>query len=221
MRIGLFGGTFNPIHYGHLRASLEVKEAFGLDKIYLIPSAIPPHKSPHGVVDAKDRFHMIQLAISDQSNFVVSDVELDRPGPSYSIDTVHHFQNMLPKDTRFYLILGTDAFYDIDTWKAYKDFFDLVPMIIMLRPGDRFSMDPKCHTYFENFLKTKISEKYDYSVDRSCFIHPEKQSIFIAYITSLDISSTHIRDLISKEKSIRYLVPDSVADYIETKGLYL
>ncbi len=221
MRIGLFGGTFNPIHYGHLRASLEVKEAFGLDKIYLIPSAIPPHKSPRGVVDAKDRFHMIQLAISDQSNLVVSDVELDRPGPSYSIDTVHHFQNMLPKDTRFHLILGTDAFYDIDTWKAYKDFFDLVPMIIMLRPGDRFSMDPKCRTYFENFLKTKISEKYTCSEDRSCFIHPEKQSIFIAYITSLDISSTHIRDLISKEKSIRYLVPDSVADYIETKGLYL
>jgi len=155
MRIGLFGGTFNPIHYGHLRASLEVKETFRLDKIYLIPSAIPPHKSPHGVVDAKDRFHMIQLAISDQSDLVVSDVELDRPGPSYSIDTVHHFQNMLPKDTRFYLILGTDAFYDIDTWKAYKDFFDLVPMIIMLRPGDRFSMDPR---YLKNMpiLKTDL-----------------------------------------------------------------
>ncbi|HIJ56508.1 MAG TPA: nicotinate (nicotinamide) nucleotide adenylyltransferase [Deltaproteobacteria bacterium] len=221
MRIGLFGGTFNPIHYGHLRASLEVKEEFGLDKIYLIPSAIPPHKSPRGVVDAKDRFHMIQLAISDQSDFIVSDVELDRPGPSYSIDTVHHFQKILPKDPRFYLILGTDAFYEIDTWKAYKDFFDLVPMIIMLRPGDRFSMAPKRHSYFETFLKTKISEKYSYSEDLSCFIHPEKQSIFIAYITSLDISSTHIRDLIGRGKSIRYLVPDSVADYIVTKGLYL
>lgn len=221
MRIGLFGGTFNPIHNGHLRASVEVKDAFGLHKIYLIPSAIPPHKSPRGVVDAKDRYHMIQLAISNQSDLVVSDVELDRPGPSYSIDTVHHFQDILPKDTQLYLILGTDAFYDIDTWKAYKEFFDLIPMIVMLRPGDRFSVDPKPNSFFENFLKTKISEKYTYYEDRSCFIHPEKQSIFIATIKSLDISSTHIRDIVSKDHSIRYLVPDSVADYIETKGLYL
>ena len=221
MRIGLLGGTFNPIHNGHLRAGIEVKEAFGLHTIYLIPSAIPPHKSPRGVVDARDRFHMIQLAISNQSNLVASDVELDRPGPSYSIDTVYHFQNTFPKDTQLYLILGTDAFYDIDTWKAYEDFFDLVPMIVMMRPGDRFSVDPKPNSFFENFLKTKISKKYAYSEDRSCFIHPEKQSIFIATITSLDISSTRIRDIICKGHSIRYLVPDPVADYIETKGLYL
>lgn len=221
MRIGLFGGTFNPIHNGHLRACLEVREAFGLHKIYLIPSAIPPHKSLQGVVDAKDRFHMIQLAISDLSDLVVSGVELDRPGPSYSIDTVKHFQNMLPKNTRLYLILGTDAFYDIDTWKAYKDFFILVPMIVMLRPGDRICKEPERHIYLENFLKSKISKRYHYSEDRSCFIHPEKQSIFMAYISSLDISSTRIRDIIKKGNSIRYLVPDSVAGYIKTKGLYL
>ena len=221
MQIGLFGGTFNPIHYGHLRAGLEVKEEFELDKIYLIPSAIPPHKSPQGVVDATDRFHMIQLAISGQSDFVVSDVELDRPGPSYSIDTVHHFQNILPQDTQIHLILGTDAFFDIDTWKAYKYFFDLVSMIIMLRPGDRLSKDPGNLSYFEEFLKTKISEGYTCSDDRSCFFHQTKQPIFIAHITSLDISSTQIRRLINKEKSIRFLVPDSVAHYIETKGLYI
>ena len=223
MQIGLFGGTFNPIHFGHLRTALEIKEAFKLDKIYFIPSAIPPHKTPDGVADAKDRYQMIRLAISDQNDLMVSDVELDRPGPSYSIDTVTYFQSVLSDNTGLYLILGIDAFLEIDTWKSYRDFFDRVPFIVMKRPGKRQSSqpEPEKQEILEPFLQLKISKNYRFSADQSCYIHEKKQPVFKADVTALDISSTKIRILVKQGRSIRYLVPESVASYIRTKGLYV
>ena len=221
MQIGLFGGTFDPIHFGHLRTALEIKEAFALDKIHFIPCAIPPHKPPQRMADAEDRYRMIQLALSDQKDFMVSDVELDRPGPSYSIDTVSYFQSTLPENTRLYLILGIDAFLEIDTWKSYRDFFERVPFIIMKRPGKKQSNQPEKQEILEKFLQSKISKNYRFSTDRSCCIHEKKQPVFNANVTALDISSTKIRTLIKRGRSIRYLVPESVVAYIRTKGLYV
>ncbi len=113
MRFGLFGGTFNPIHLGHLRAALEVKEGFELEEIFLIPAALPPHKIPGEVVDAGDRLHMLNLALEDTAGLSVSDVELKRSGPSYSIDTVNHFKSALPEKSEIYLVMGLDAFLEI------------------------------------------------------------------------------------------------------------
>ena len=220
MRIGLFGGTFNPIHFGHLRTTLEVKETFSLDKIYLIPSALPPHKSPEGVADAKNRYEMIKLAISIQADFVISDVELDRSGPSYSIDTVHHFQSILPKDTELYLIMGLDAFLEIDTWRAYQEFFDLVSFIVMIRPEESPGKKKRSHDSIEHILKTKISKDYSLSVSQNCYAHKTKRPVYLADVTLLDISSTKIRQHIMQGKSIQFWVPESVATYIKTKGLY-
>ena len=132
-RIGLFGGTFNPIHLGHIQVVREVKAGFGLNKILIIPSALPPHKEPDGVVDAEDRLEMIRLAFSDDPNFVISDVELKRSGPSYTIDTVRHFKSISPENTKFYLIMGLDAFLEIDSWRSYNDLFLLIPFIVMSR----------------------------------------------------------------------------------------
>ena len=219
MRIGLFGGTFNPIHFGHLRTTLEVKETFSLDKIYLIPSALPPHKSPEGVADAKDRYEMIKLAISDQTNLVISDVELHRSGPSYSIDTVHHFQSMLPKDTELFLIMGLDAFLEIDTWRSYREFFELVSFIVMMRP-EALGEKKRSHDSIEHILKTKISKDYSLSVSQNCYAHNTKRPVYLADVTLMDISSTKIREHIMQDKFIQFWVPESVATYIKTKGLY-
>ncbi len=134
MRFGLFGGTFNPVHLGHLRAALEVKEGFELEKIFLIPAALPPHKIPGEVADGGDRLHILNLALEDTPGLSVSDVELTRSGPSYTIDTVHHFKRTLPEKSQIYLIMGLDAFLEINSWKSYEELLVQIPIIVINRP---------------------------------------------------------------------------------------
>ena len=223
--IGLFGGTFNPIHRGHLQVTKEVMEAFELDQIKLIPAALPPHKEPRGVADAPDRLQMIRLAVANYpaltQSVTVSDVELKRPGPSYTIDTVRYFMQVLPENTELFFILGLDAFHEIDTWKSYLDLFELVPFIVMARPGVyRHDGDLKWKI-LEKYLKSKISDAYRFSASRSCYVHAEKQPIFVFDVTPVEISSSQIRELVKDRRSITSLVPEKVEDFIKTKGLYL
>ena len=135
MKIGLFGGTFDPIHLGHLRAIKEVSERFGLSKTHLIPAALPPHKPNRDIATAKDRLEMIRLAVGSMAEFEISDIELNRSGPSYTIDTLKHFMAKTGATDQTYLIMGLDAFLEIDTWKAYLEIFKIVPVIIMARPA--------------------------------------------------------------------------------------
>jgi nicotinate-nucleotide adenylyltransferase len=225
MRIGLFGGTFNPIHNGHLKAIKEVQKGFSLDKSYLIPSAIPPHKEQENLVDAKDRMEMIRLAVATcpalMESVTVSDVELKRKGPSYTIDTVCHFKSILPKDSRLYLILGLDAFLEIDTWKSYANLFMLASFIVIPRPGTGSADRSAFLKSIENCLKKSISHGYNYSFAQSCYIHPDKQPVFFFDVSPIDISSTKIRKLINQGMSIKSLVPGKVEEFIKTKGLYL
>jgi len=221
MRIGLFGGTYNPIHLGHLRAAVEVKEGFSLDEIYLIPCAIPPHKKSGHVAGARERYEMARIATSNTPGFFASDVELKRSGPSYTIDTILHFKSVLQKNTELYFILGLDAFLEIDTWKSYMDLFPLIPFIILTRPHAG-QIDPDLRQQkIEDFIKSKISAGYKYDSSQSGFIHLEMEPIFLFDVTSLEISSSAIRNLIKRRRSIRYLVPDEIIDFIKTKGLYL
>jgi nicotinate-nucleotide adenylyltransferase len=218
--IGLFGGTFNPIHSGHIQVIQEVKKGFGLDKIYIIPSALPPHKEPDGLVDAGDRIEMIRLSFSNHPDFAVSDVELKRSGPSYTIDTIHHFKSILPEDAELFLILGLDAFLEIDTWKSYKSLFLLIPFIVMSRStGENFRVFGR--KTVEEYLKSKISEGYNLSASQLSYIHKEKQPVYVFDVTPVDISSTKIRNLIKKGSSIKSLVPEIVEAFIKSKGLYL
>lgn len=221
MRIGLFGGTFNPIHSGHIQVVREVKEGFPLDKIYLIPSALPPHKEPDNVVDANDRIEMIRLSFSNYSDFIVSDVELKRLGPSYTIDTVRYFKSFLPEEAALYLILGLDAFFEIDTWKSYMDLFLLVPFIVMARTGAGHNDTTLRRKAFKDFLESKISEGYKYFVSKSCYVHDENQPIFIFDVTPIDISSTKVRKRVKSGGAIKSLVPEVVENFIKARGLYL
>lgn len=225
MRVGLFGGTFNPIHNGHLKAIEEVQKGFSLDKSYLIPSALPPHKEQRGLVDAKDRMEMIRLAVASYTalmeSVTVSDVELKRKGPSYTIDTVCHFKSILPKDCRLYLILGLDAFLEIDTWKSYTDLFMLTSFIVTSRPGTGSADRSTLLKSIGNYLKKSISHGYNYSFAQSCYIHSDKHPVFFFEVSPIDISSTKIRKLVNHGMSIKSLVPENVEEFIKAKGLYL
>ena len=220
MRIGLFGGTFNPIHRGHLRAASEVKKDFNLDQIALIPAALPPHKTPGVVANADDRMEMIRLAISDFSGLTVSDVELNRPGPSYTIDTVRHFKITLTDDTQFYLIMGLDAFLEIDTWKSYGELLEQIAFIVMARPNADYPDADQGWKILENYLKSNLSADYEFFIADRCYTSKGKQPIHIVDIGALDISSTNIRQNVKTNKTIENLVPARVAEFIKSKGLY-
>ncbi len=218
MRIGLFGGTFDPIHFGHLRVGLEVKETFALDQIYLIPAATPPHKHGGAVASAERRMEMIQRAVGEHPDFTASDVELNRPGPSYTVDTVRHFISVLPNEAHIHLIVGLDAFLEIDTWESFQELFRLTPILVMTRPGAGAEASMK--ERIQQFLQSKIDPAYGFMDDGQAFVHPEKQSVYMAEATLLDISSTKIRGLLKQGRSIRFLLPEQVHHFIKAKGLY-
>ena len=220
MRIGLFGGTFNPVHYGHLRAAKEVCEGFNLKNLYFIPSALPPHKDIKDVASAVDRIEMTRMAVADNPEFILSDVELKRPGLSYTIDTVKHFQEIQSAKTELFLIMGVDAFLEIDTWKSFEQLFRMLPMIIMTRPfpdGRPCSLE---WTDMTDFIQNKISKSYRFSEKNGCYRHHRDHPVYRFNISMLDISATKIRQLIRQGQSIRYLVPECVEKYIYEQGIY-
>ena len=220
MRIGLFGGTFNPIHRGHIKVVQEVKKGFNLEQVFIIPAALPPHKTSFAVAGADDRLKMIHLALADLSGITVSEVELKRAGPSYTIDTVSHFKQTYPHDSLFYLILGLDAFLEIDTWKSYRQLLEQTALIVVARPNEKYQKGPEARKIMEGFLQSSIAADYEFSAPQGCFVAAGKQPIYIRDISALDISSTEIREKIKKHKSIENLVSPSVAEYIHLKGLY-
>jgi len=220
MRIGLFGGTFNPIHRGHLRAASEVIKQFNLDQIFLIPAALPPHKTSGLVADASDRLAMINLAIVDLCGLTVSDVELNRPGPSYTIDTVHYFKNTLSPDARIYLLMGLDAFLEIHTWKSHQDLLEQIAFIVMARPGKDHSDARQGWRILERYLKSTLSADCQFDAARAGYTSEGRQPIYIVDIDALDISSTEIREKVKRKQRIENLVTPEVADYIQLKGLY-
>jgi nicotinate-nucleotide adenylyltransferase len=218
-KIGLLGGTFNPIHYGHLRTALEVQQGFGLDAVYLIPSASPPHKTAEGLAPAEDRLNMVRQAIDGRPGLRLSDIELKREGPSYTIDTVCAFRKHLPASVWLYLIMGIDAFREITTWKSYDNLLHLAPVIIIDRPGFGSSFSNNREP-LESILNSSELEGYECTENSTCYTHCEKQPVFVYKVTPLDISSTRIREMVSNNEPIDFLVPDAVKQYIQDKGLY-
>ncbi len=220
-KIGIFGGTFNPVHMGHIIVAEEVKKGFDLDQICFIPASIPPHKKKKKVARASDRLEMIKLAISDYEDFTVSDIELKRSGPSYTIDTLNHFKKAFSEETRFYFMVGMDAFLDIDTWKSFRKLFDVTPFVVMSRPGVIDGKGEEKIKILKNILVSKVSPDYRFNASQNAFFDPEKKPVYLFDVTPVDISATMIRRKISEGESIDSLVPVKVKEFIESKGLYL
>ncbi|MFZ0614805.1 MAG: nicotinate-nucleotide adenylyltransferase [Desulfobacterales bacterium] len=220
MNIGLFGGTFNPVHIGHLRAALEVTQGFPLDECHLIPSAMPPHKAAAGLIDATLRYDLLCRAVADCDGLKVSDIELKRSGPSYTIDTVRLFREMLPDTARLFLLVGLDAFLELDTWKSYRTLLKTVAFIVMSRPEPGMQRPSERWQALDRFLRAAISEEYAGSQERSVFSHPLLMPIHVFDVTMLDISSSRIRELIRNGRSVRYLLPAEVLEIVSSRGLY-
>ena len=219
-RAAVFGGTFNPVHLGHLSIAREIKEHFSLDRVFVVPSAVPPHKNMKGIAEASQRVAMLHLCFDAMEGFEVSDVEMKRSGPSYTIDTVKEFLSRLPKGAELFLVMGMDAFLEIDTWKSYGQLLKLLPLIVMTRPGTSFP-DETERPVAETYLKNNISTRYGYCREQGCFTHPNNREIHIIDVTPVNISSTEIRNLVKKKKPLTDLVHNLVADYIHKKGLYV
>jgi len=221
MRIGLFGGTFDPVHIGHLRAALEIRELFNLNRIYFIPSAVPPHKSIDGIASPDARLEMIRRAVGNDPGLVVSDIEQMRSGVSYTIDTLAAFSAQDENVRQRFWILGMDAFLEIHTWKSFREILQQIPVIVMKRPFEKaFNPFDAQADIVTDYLATHLTG-YRYVPEHSAFFHPDLHPVYLAAVTALDISSFAIRNLIRQGRSIRFLTPDAVWEYITRKGLYL
>ncbi|UCE83930.1 MAG: nicotinate-nucleotide adenylyltransferase [Deltaproteobacteria bacterium] len=211
MGIGIMGGTFNPVHLGHLRAAEEVAESLKLARVIFIPAAKPPHKSEGKIVPFKDRYRMLELALGGNPLFELSDLEHRRPGKSYSVETLTQLSSQLREE--LYFLVGLDAFLELPTWKSYRELFSLCHFVVVARPG----YSP---TSLDKMLQTQVSDKYSSDSQVQGFVHPSFHSVYYREVTLLDISSSNIRDLLAKGCSVRYLLPEKVEDYIHKQGLY-
>ena len=218
MKIGIFGGTFDPVHFGHLRSALEVGEACGLERVVLIPAAMPPHKGRGAMAAAADRLRMIELAVAGASGLAVSDMEIRRAGLSYTIDTVRYFQSESP-DGEIVLIMGLDAFLEIETWKSFREILSIVPVIVMSRPTPRGGRAESDRERVKGVLGGIVSPEAVVETTKGLQA-PGFKPVTVQPVTALDISSTRIRELVGAGRSIRYLAPAAVVEHIRTKGLY-
>jgi nicotinate-nucleotide adenylyltransferase len=218
-RIGLFGGTFDPIHRGHRQVAMDVLQQFELDKIHFIPCALQPNKTKGPAASAPDRLAMLQLAIRDQPGFDICRFEIERPGPSYTVDTLNHIASTQPPGTRLHFIIGIDAFLEIDTWKSYSSLFELAAFVVMSRPGMEKSSEQVLRMAID-YTRHRISTQYQPDSHGSRLVHPVKQPIHLADVSQIDIASSRIRRLIQQGKPVGDWIDKDVAGYIETKGLY-
>ena len=203
--IGIFGGTFDPVHYGHLRSALEVKEIFGLTEVRLIPSAQPPHREQPAAT-ALMRLHMLELAIKDQSGLVIDTRELNRHGPSYMVDTLQSLRQEL-KNEPLLLFIGSDAFNQLKTWHQWPHLFYFAHIVVMTRPG--FTIH-NLDDFFQTRLATKITELTNNGAGK----------LYFQQVTQLDISATAIRNMIAEQQNPGFLLPDNVIAYIRQHQLY-
>jgi len=200
--IGILGGTFDPIHYGHLRPALDIMQQVGLDEVRFIPNRTPPHRDAP-VLNDQQRAELVQLAIADTAGFVLDDRELQRTGPSYMVDTLQSLQNDFPDDT-LCLILGMDAFNGLPQWHRWQSILELCHLIVTTRPGatlpDFASVAP---------IASCLSD-----LPQSLLQRPVGQ-ILLQSVTQLDISASQIRRYLSTGQSTQYLLPETVRDKLE------
>ncbi len=207
-RIGVLGGTFDPVHIGHLRGGLEVAELMQLDELRLTPNARPPHRDTPQV-SALDRLAMVECAVAGVATLVVDSRELQRDTPSYTIDTLELMRADLAADDQLFLLLGWDAFCGLPTWHRWEDLLLHCHILVLQRP-DADSEPPDA---LRNLLAAR-------SVSDPLALKGPGGQIAFVWQTPLAVSATQIRQLLASGKSVRYLVPDAVLAYIDAHGLY-
>ncbi|HET6725416.1 MAG TPA: nicotinate-nucleotide adenylyltransferase [Gammaproteobacteria bacterium] len=206
--IGIFGGTFDPIHYGHLRPALDVLEALDLAEIRFIPSGCPPHRG-QPVAPPALRLEMVKAAVAPEPRFVVDEREIHSDEPSYSVTTLESLRRDWP-DTPLALIVGMDAFLGLASWHRWRELLDLAHLVVAHRPG--------WHLQAEGELSSLVAAHQTY--DPAQLGERKAGLIFLQAVTQLEISSTEIRDIIAAGRDVRYLLPEEVRTLIMNHALY-
>ena len=209
--VGIFGGTFNPIHFGHLRMAQELASALAMDEVKFIPSANPPHKD-NVMVSAEHRSAMVKLAIADNPLFSLDELELNREGSSYTIDTLVSLRESLGQDTSLCLMMGSDAFVNLNTWYRWQELLDYAHIVLVQRP----SAQP------QEALPTEVEAllRDHYTDQHTDLANENSGGIIMQSITGQDISATGVRGMFGRGESVRYLVHDEVGSYIQQHHLY-
>lgn len=198
-KIGILGGTFNPIHCGHLKVAEAVRVSFGLDKVLFVPSGKPPHKLNKEVTGAEHRYAMVECAVRSNPYFEASRVEIDRMGYTYTVDTLRLLRSLYCEGTELYFLIGSDVIDELKTWKNFREVFKLCSFIAVERPG--------CDREYTSNRIEQLRKQYDVTILK-------------VEAPLVDISSTLIREFIKEKSSIKYLVPECVEEYINKNGLY-
>jgi nicotinate-nucleotide adenylyltransferase len=210
-RIGLLGGTFDPIHFGHLGMAQELAQALALDTVKFIPAAVPPLKSQPSA-SAADRCAMVQLAIANNPDFQLDDRELKRTGPSYTVETLRSLRSELSEQDSLVLFIGSDAFKQLNRWHQWQEIIQLCHIALVARPDSDVStgLNPELVTFLQ-----------DHYTENAMDLQSESAGLItMQAITPLAISSSAIREQLKNRQSARYLTPDCVLDYIAQHGLY-
>ncbi len=211
-RVAVLGGSFNPIHYGHLLLADEILEQLGLDRVLFVPAAAPPHKPTAQLAPAADRFEMVRLAIAGQARFAVSDVELRRSGPSYTVDTLEALA--VGGDTLF-LVVGSETFLDLLSWREPRRVARLARLIVVPRTGSAFDPD--------SAAAQKVLREIGVE---GGFVHADAGTgapapgVVIAHVTSLPLSGSELRRRVQEGRSLAFRMPPAAIDYIRARGLY-
>lgn len=208
--IGVYGGTFDPVHYGHLRTSLEVGEALGLDELRFVPCQIPPHRGAPGATP-EQRVAMLRAALADAPYGVRIDTrELERAGPSFMFDTLTSIRDDVGSKTPLALIVGSDAFHGLHRWHRWQSLIELAHIVVMQRPGTEPTWPRELEGFFTKFVR---QQPRDLKVLPAGLMH-------FMVVSQLEISASHIRQLIGQQKSAQYLTPESVLRLIDQNQLY-
>ncbi len=213
MKWGLLGGTFDPVHFGHLRVAEEIRELLGLDSILFLPAFQQPHKTAGQTTSFEHREKMLRLAIAGNKYFAFSGIEKLREGKSYSVETVEYILNKYQPDLSLYFITGQDAFQTITTWKEWQKLLALCNFAVLTRPGYE-------NKGFQDILPPDFAGNYIYEQEADGYRGTAGKVICFRSVTLLDISSSAIREKVRKGKSINYLTPEDVRHYIARNGLY-
>lgn len=206
--IGLYGGSFDPLHIGHLRTALEIQQALALTEIRFLPAGNPPHRERPRATNTQ-RLEMLAAALADQPGFQLDARELDRDGPSFTVNTLESLREDFPEATLL-LIVGMDAFLQLMSWHRWSALFELAHLVVAHRPG----WQPPDSGPLGDLLMARASAV------RKDFLHGSGR-IFVQAVTALEIASSDIRAAVARDEDIRYLVPDCVQDIIQRSGCYL
>jgi nicotinate-nucleotide adenylyltransferase len=211
-RLGVLGGTFDPLHLGHFRAAESTQEAMALDRILFVPARMPPHKARPGITAAEDRFRMIQAAVDNEPAFDVSRVEVDRDGPSFTVDTLAEIKRT-SSAAEIFFITGIDSFREIQTWKRWEEMLESFSFIVHGRPGYGLAA---AHEAVPEPMRSMLVTLRDGAEPPSGY----GPAIYLIQAVTLNISSTEIRAMVRAGRSVRYLVPPEVEAYISKYHLY-